>query len=82
MGASFRSVGEIVELCGCDCLTISPALLETLMTSSDPLVPRLVAAESSTKYEGDKVSFDEKAFRWALNEDAMVIMIGREGGND
>ena len=71
MGASFRNKGEILALAGCDLLTISPSLLGELAASSDPIEERL-SAEESAKADLEKVSFDEKSFRFALNEDAMA----------
>jgi transaldolase len=71
MGASFRNKGEILALAGCDLLTISPGLLGELQASTDPVEQRLSAAESA-KADLEKVSFDEKSFRFALNEDAMA----------
>jgi transaldolase len=72
MGASFRNSGEILELAGCDLLTISPALLEELQKSSGAVVPKLVAAAASSACKDDRISLDEKGFRWALNEDQMA----------
>ena len=71
MGASFRNKGEILALAGCDLLTISPGLLGELQASTDPVEERLSAVES-VKADLEKVSFDEKSFRFALNEDAMA----------
>jgi transaldolase len=71
MGASFRNKGEILALAGCDLLTISPGLLGELQASTDP-VERRLSAEESAKADLEKVSFDEKSFRFALNEDAMA----------
>lgn len=78
MGASFRNTGEIVELAGCDLLTISPQLLGELAKSNAPIVRKLdpVAAKNATL---TKVSFDEKSFRFALNEDAMATEKTAEG---
>lgn len=71
MGASFRNKGEILALAGCDLLTISPDLLKELQASTDPisarLTPQLAAACTM-----EKVSLDEKSFRFQLNEDAMA----------
>jgi transaldolase len=78
MGASFRNKGEILELAGCDLLTISPALLAELKASSEPIARKLdpaLAASADLK----KVSFDEKSFRFALNEDAMATEKTAEG---
>ena len=71
MGASFRNKGEILALAGCDLLTISPSLLGELAASSDPIEERLSEQEAA-KADLEKVSFDEKSFRFALNEDAMA----------
>jgi len=71
MGASFRNKGEVLALAGCDLLTISPGLLAELQASTDPVQQRLSAADSAA-LDLQKVSFDEKAFRFALNEDAMA----------
>ena len=71
MGASFRNVGQIEFLAGCDLLTISPDLLEELQTSRKELVRRLDPATASSS-PVSKVSLDEKLFRWMLNEDPMA----------
>ncbi|MFO1298705.1 MAG: transaldolase [Rubrivivax sp.] len=75
MGASFRNTGQIVALAGCDLLTISPELLASLQASDAPLsangAPALDAA-AAKKMDLPAVHYDEKAFRWALNEDAMA----------
>ena len=78
MGASFRNAGEIKELVGCDLLTISPSLLEELQNDLEPLELKLDAglAQSSSI---EKISFDEKSFRYALNEDAMATEKLAEG---
>ena len=71
MGASFRNAGQIKALTGCDLLTISPGLLEQLDQSNEDLTVHL--AECTAKKEDfDKVEFDEKSFRWELNEDQMA----------
>lgn len=72
MGASFRNVGEIEELTGCDFLTISPGLLAELESSPKELVPRLTVAKASAM-DLEQISYDEKSFRWAMNQDAMVL---------
>ena len=70
MGASFRNTSQIVELAGCDLLTISPELLGELQASDAPLTRQLSVEEA--KASGvQKVPMDEKTFRWMLNEDAM-----------
>ncbi|KAI0244543.1 sedoheptulose-7-phosphate:D-glyceraldehyde-3- phosphate transaldolase [Massospora cicadina] len=71
MGASFRNTGEIEQLAGCDYLTISPALLSELSKDTKSLT-RVLSPELSSQYKIDKVTFDEKSFRFALNEDAMA----------
>jgi transaldolase len=78
MGASFRNTGEIVELAGCDLLTISPALLAELKASDAPLARKLDPAKAASA-DLKKVSFDEKSFRFALNEDAMATEKTAEG---
>ena len=78
MGASFRNVGEILELAGCDLLTISPALLEE-MSKTTGTVPRKLDAKESAAKGGAKVSLDEKAFRWMLNENQMATEKLSEG---
>lgn len=76
MGASFRNAGEIEALAGCDRLTISPQLLDELDAATGDL-PRLLSPDS-VKAE-PRVSLDEKAFRWAMNEDAMATEKLAEG---
>ncbi len=78
MGASFRNKGEITELAGCDLLTISPQLLGELKASTAPLGRKLdpVAARGA---DLKKITFDEKSFRFALNEDAMATEKTAEG---
>lgn len=71
MGASFRNVGEIRELAGCDLLTISPKLLEELEKSNEP-VHKVLSAESAKKCDLEKISLDQAEFRWLLNEDEMA----------
>ncbi len=71
MGASFRNADEIVELAGCDLLTISPDLLKTLKESQRPL-ERKLSPEIAQKQDIEKIILDEKTFRWTLNEDAMA----------
>ncbi len=78
MGASFRNKGEILELAGCDLLTIAPALLGELKASTDPVVRKLDPAKAAAATV-KKVTFDEKTFRFALNEDAMATEKTAEG---
>ncbi len=79
MGASFRNVGEILELAGCDLLTISPNLLEEMQKTSGSVTRKLDATTSATACTTDKISLDEKGFRWAMNEDAMATEKLAEG---
>ncbi|XP_066999117.1 transaldolase [Anabrus simplex] len=71
MGASFRNVGEIRALAGCDLLTISPKLLQELDASMDEVHPALTE-KSAKKCDLEKVSLNEADFRWQLNEDQMA----------
>jgi transaldolase len=79
MGASFRNTGEILELAGCDLLTISPALLEELHSSSGTVTRKLDPAKAASACTSDKISYDEKEFRWALNENQMATEKLSEG---
>jgi transaldolase len=78
MGASFRNVGQITALAGCDLLTISPELLTQLQAADTPLARALDAAAAQAM-NLPAVHFDEKAFRFALNEDAMATEKLAEG---
>ncbi len=78
MGASFRNIGEIQELAGCDLLTISPALLGELQKNTDPLARKL-QPESAAASDMAKLDLDEKKFRWLFNEDAMATEKTAEG---
>ena len=78
MGASFRNVNQIVQLCGCDLLTISPALLAELSKSEAP-VPRKLSPEWAATQDVAKVDMTEKVFRWMYNEDAMAVEKTAEG---
>ncbi len=78
MGASFRNVGEILELAGCDLLTISPKLLGELQKSDAP-VTRKLSPEGAKELDIERVATDEKSFRWQLNEDAMATEKTAEG---
>jgi transaldolase len=80
MGASFRNIGEITELAGCDYLTISPNLLEELINSNDA-VPKKLDASAATSHDLDKKSYinDEAVFRFDFNEDQMAVEKLREG---
>jgi transaldolase len=68
MGASFRNTSQILELAGCDLLTISPDLLQKLADADGTVERKLVADESANI---EKIAMDEKTFRFMLNEDAM-----------
>lgn len=70
MGASFRNIGQITALAGCDLLTISPDLLAQLADSKAPLV-RALDTQAAQTLELARVDFDEAGFRFALNQDAM-----------
>jgi transaldolase len=70
MGASFRNIGQINALTGCDLLTISPDLLAQLQAADAPVTPAL-SAEAAQQLDLAPVSFDEAGFRFALNEDPM-----------
>jgi transaldolase len=78
MGASFRNTGQITELAGCDLLTISPALLQELHDSTDPIARKLDPATAPAS-DLTKVTFDEMSFRYAMNEDAMATEKTAEG---
>jgi transaldolase len=78
MGASFRNTGQIRELAGCDCLTISPELMEELAKSTDP-VERKLTPEKVKAAKVEKLDLDEKKFRWLLNENAMAYEKTGEG---
>jgi transaldolase len=78
MGASFRNIGEIQELAGCDLLTISPALLGELQKNTSPLARRLQPEAAATS-DLARLDLDEKKFRWLFNEDAMATEKTAEG---
>ncbi len=78
MGASFRNTGEILELAGCDLLTISPSLLKELQSSETVITPKLISEEAQSMTI-EQISPDEKMFRWMLNEDAMATEKLSEG---
>ena len=78
MGASFRNTSQILELAGCDLLTISPELLQSL-SDTDGVVDRKLSSEQAAHADIQKISLDEKAFRLALNEDAMTTEKLAEG---
>jgi transaldolase len=78
MGASFRNVGQILELAGCDALTISPELMKELSESTEP-VERKLDPEKAEAARIDRLDLDEKKFRWLLNENAMATEKLSEG---
>ncbi|KAK3166944.1 hypothetical protein OEA41_010069 [Lepraria neglecta] len=80
MGASFRSVGEITELAGCDYLTISPNYLEDLFNSTDKIPQKLIASDAKSLDIPKKTYLnDEPLFRFDFNEEAMAVEKLREG---
>lgn len=78
MGASFRNTQQILDLAGCDNLTISPALLDQLQSSTAE-VKRKLSPEEAMGLDLKKISLDEATFRWMLNEDAMATEKLAEG---
>ena len=78
MGASFRNMGQILELAGCDLLTISPNLLAELKGST-VAVPKKLDVDTAKKDPITKLPLDEKSFRFLLNEDAMATEKLAEG---
>ncbi|WP_252177673.1 transaldolase [Endozoicomonas sp. 4G] len=77
MGASFRNIDEIRQLAGCDCLTISPTLLDELEQSSEPLEQKLFSDNPASTL--NKESLNETSFRWAMNESPMATEKLAEG---
>ncbi len=78
MGASFRNKGEILELAGCDLLTISPQLLGELKADASTIERKLLPA-TAKESKMEKLALDEKKFRWLLNENAMATEKTAEG---
>ncbi|HEY6086728.1 MAG TPA: transaldolase family protein, partial [Burkholderiaceae bacterium] len=78
MGASFRNVGQILALAGCDLLTISPELLAQLQ-ASDASVPRALDPDRARRMGLHAATFNEVEFRYALNDDAMATEKLAEG---
>ena len=76
MGASFRNIGEILELAGCDRLTISPNLLDELANSTEEITQKLFAEQTPLS---DEAPLSEAQFRWLMNEDAMATEKVAEG---
>jgi transaldolase len=78
MGASFRNVGQILALAGCDLLTISPELLAQLQSREEPVAVPL-SAQAARQHPQERVHYEEAAFRYALNADAMATEKLAEG---
>jgi len=78
MGASFRNTEEIIELAGCDLLTISPGLLEEL-EKSETFIEKKLNASESRQMNLARITLDEKGFRWMHNEDPMAVEKLSEG---
>ncbi|MEI6555720.1 MAG: transaldolase [Paludibacter sp.] len=78
MGASFRNIGEIIELAGCDALTIAPSLLKEL-ESTEGILDKKLVPETSKNLDIKQIHMDEKTFRWMMNEDAMATEKLAEG---
>ncbi len=78
MGASFRNIGEIIELAGCDLLTISPNLLSELENNKGELLRKLDPEKSKTM-DIQQIHLDERTYRWLHNEDAMAVEKLSEG---
>jgi transaldolase len=76
MGASFRNIGEILELAGCDRLTISPPLMDELANSTETVVQKLATCEATAVKEA---VLSQAQFRWLMNEDAMATEKLAEG---
>jgi len=79
MGASFRNIGQIVALAGCDLLTISPDLLTQLAASEAPLERALAPDSGASEQPAQALRYDEAGFRYALNADAMATEKLAEG---
>jgi len=78
MGASFRNIGEIIELAGCDLLTISPNLLAELENNNSELVRKLEVSKAK-RSDVHEIHLEENDFRWMHNEDAMAVEKLSEG---
>jgi len=79
MGASFRNTGEIMELAGCDLLTIAPSLLGELENMENIELPKKLDETKSAAMDMEKIHADEATFRWLLNEDPMATEKLAEG---
>lgn len=78
MSTSFRNIGEILALAGCDLMTISPAFLNEL-EKEEGVLERKLYPEKAKRSNIDKIELDEKKFRWLFNEDAMATEKLAEG---
>jgi transaldolase len=78
MGASFRNTGQIIELAGCDCLTISPELMEELAKSKRP-IERKLDPKKAKSAQIEKLELNEKKFKYLLNDNAMAYEKTGEG---
>jgi transaldolase len=78
MGASFRNSGQILQLAGCDLLTIAPQLMEQLNQVSGE-VPRQLDPQTAVHAGEDRIRLGEKEFRWTMNDDAMATEKLAEG---
>ena len=78
MGASFRNTSQILELAGCDLLTISPELLQRL-AESDEGIERKLSPQLAQSLDLDKITLDEISFRTQMNDDAMATEKLAEG---
>ena len=78
MGASFRNSDEILELAGCDLLTIAPKFLEELQKAEGPVTKKLDPEKAKTM-NIEKIDLDEKTFRWMLCDNAMATEKLAEG---
>src|SRR6267154_2157781 len=78
MGASFRNTGQIIELAGCDLLTISPELMKELSESTEP-VERKLSPEMAKSAQIERLDLDEKKFRYLVNDNAMATEKTAEG---
>ena len=78
MGASFRNTGQIIELAGCDLLTISPELMDELSKSTGP-VERKLSPEKAKSAQVERLELDEKKFRYLVNDNPMATEKTAEG---
>src|SRR4029450_2702528 len=78
MGASFRNISQIIELAGCDLLTISPELMKELSESTEP-VERKLSPEKAKSAQVERLELNEKKFRYLVNDNAMATDKTSEG---